>query len=494
MTIAACATGPRAPEGDLAESEQHCLASLERFNRAVHEAGSPNARLHRVEGYPHLRTSRFLDSFRENGALEDDQEQRETWLRAMLALGREAREIEWSTLPEAERERLGSGLPRELDACGGELARADLASQARMDDLITHAAAADDYSTTARTLGLYPVTRWGMLFGVHRWQAGARERFEAAPPEDASSWTWYLPEDPFRDSTLEARRILTEAPRDALGRPELTDRERSVLLRAYAPIWAVETEGPYDRMGRPVWPNRDAERAVVQPEETPPVYVHHDHTRVGDGVGLQLIYGVWFPERPKTGSLDLLGGHMSGVLYRVTLDESGQVVMYDTIHHCGCYHQFHAGPGWQPRASPDFAEPPLVLPTPVLAPGERAVIGLRTRTHYAEHFFGAGQLPEDALAGQIVATEDYRELERLTVPGDAGSAKEPAPRRSLFNERGLVEGTERGERWVLWPAGVPEPGAKRQYGRHLTAFVGRRFFDGPDLVERVFERRPDPGD
>lgn len=34
--------------------------------------------------------------------------------------------------------------------------------------------------------------------------------------------------------------------------------------------------------------------------------------------------------------------------------------------------------------------------------------------------------------------------------------------------------------------GVPEPGAMRQWGRHATAFVGRRHFDDPWLLERYF--------
>jgi hypothetical protein len=52
---------------------------------------------------------------------------------------------------------------------------------------------------------------------------------------------------------------------------------------------------------------------------------------------------------------------------------------------------------------------------------------------------------------------------------------------------GRVAGTERLERWFFWPMGVPSAGAMRQWGRHATAFVGRRHFDDPDLVERRFE-------
>ena len=35
--------------------------------------------------------------------------------------------------------------------------------------------------------------------------------------------------------------------------------------------------------------------------------------------------------------------------------------------------------------------------------------------------------------------------------------------------------------------GIPSAGAMRQWGRHATAFVGRRHFDEPFLVERYFE-------
>ena len=34
--------------------------------------------------------------------------------------------------------------------------------------------------------------------------------------------------------------------------------------------------------------------------------------------------------------------------------------------------------------------------------------------------------------------------------------------------------------------GVLGPGAMRQWGRHATAFVGRRHFDDPWLLERYF--------
>jgi hypothetical protein len=39
---------------------------------------------------------------------------------------------------------------------------------------------------------------------------------------------------------------------------------------------------------------------------------------------------------------------------------------------------------------------------------------------------------------------------------------------------------------LFWPTGVDETGAMRQWGRHATAFLGRRHFDDPDLIEQRF--------
>jgi hypothetical protein len=61
-------------------------------------------------------------------------------------------------------------------------------------------------------------------------------------------------------------------------------------------------------------------------------------------------------------------------------------------------------------------------------------------------------------------------------------------RRSLYDPRGFVPGTDRAEAWLFWPMGIAEAGTMRQWGRHATAFVGRRHFDDADLLERRFVR------
>lgn len=478
VVVAGCAGQPIEREVDARSAE--CLQAFERFDAAVAEHGSPNARFHRIEGFPQLRTDRFTSDLRHRVSLEEPAAF-EAWIGRLARLGEESRAIEWATIPAEVRQSPEFPSAEDLARCAERLTDLDARSSERRDALVDAADPADDYSVLRRTLGLYPVTRFGILLGVHRWQAGAGARYSAEPPEAMEDWTWYLPPEADRERGLEARRLLPDASRDALGVPQLDQRAWSVLFAAHAPIWAVEEEGGYDRIGTPGWATPDDRVPRVLPDTPPVTYRHGGHAWFDGEVVTQLTYGVWFPERPRTGPLDLLGGHLSGVLYRVTLDGEGRPLLYDTVHHCGCYHQFHPTDRLLPRNNPEYAENPLVLPAPVLVPGERMVVGMRTRTHYVEHLFGAPQPPAEA------DTETYRErpyeaLERLPVSGEEGEES----RRSLFDERGIVPGTERRERWVLWPAGVPNPGAKRQWGRHMTAFVGKRHFDDPDLIERIF--------
>jgi hypothetical protein len=59
--------------------------------------------------------------------------------------------------------------------------------------------------------------------------------------------------------------------------------------------------------------------------------------------------------------------------------------------------------------------------------------------------------------------------------------------RSVFGPDGLIAGTERAERFLFWPMGIASAGAMRQWGRHATAFIGRRHFDDADLLEKRFD-------
>jgi hypothetical protein len=111
----------------------------------------------------------------------------------------------------------------------------------------------------------------------------------------------------------------------------------------------------------------------------------------------------------------------------------------------------------------------------VLKPGERFGLRIQARTHYLQRVTATRLEPEE---GRRYDVQRYDVLRSL----DAGDQT----RASLFGPDGIVPGTERGERFLFWPMGVPDPGAMRQRGHHATAFVGRRHFDDPWLIERSF--------
>ena len=56
----------------------------------------------------------------------------------------------------------------------------------------------------------------------------------------------------------------------------------------------------------------------------------------------------------------------------------------------------------------------------------------------------------------------------------------------MFDQYSLAPGSERLERFFFWPTGVLSPGGMRQWGRHAVAFVGRRHFDDPNYMDKMF--------
>ena len=58
-------------------------------------------------------------------------------------------------------------------------------------------------------------------------------------------------------------------------------------------------------------------------------------------------------------------------------------------------------------------------------------------------------------------------------------------RVSPFNAQGLIPESERPERFVFWPMGIPSPGAMRIHGTHAIAFIGQRHFDAPRILDEL---------
>lgn len=80
-------------------------------------------------------------------------------------------------------------------------------------------------------------------------------------------------------------------------------------------------------------------------------------------------------------------------------------------------------------------------------------------------------------------------VETLQVADDTvlRSLSDGVDYRSFFANYAPLPGSQRPERFLLWPMGVRSAGAMRQWGHHPVAFLGRRRFDDARLIELLFE-------
>ncbi len=474
-----------------AQEGQACEALFAQTDRAVQRAGVRDGAAARIEGFPHLRVDRLLASFAAEVA--DDAKTLgdagfDAWLQRLRETDRKARGFEIANLPEPDRADLQSaqadlvqrhgGLSAALDACGTALVERDRATPQRREALLREARVPDDYDQWKRIVGLYWLTRIPFASGVRGYRREVAAVF-ATPLEAVAlrgRLTAYVPPPAQALSTDEQAAILTGTPEDALGIPvpDQVDLER--LFQAHAPLWLLDQRDDDDRIGRLVLADDGSVRVDTS---VPTVYRRVAHTRYGDRVLLQLVYSMWLPARPKTSGPDLLGGHLDAVVWRVTLAPDGTPLVYDSIHSCGCYHQFFPTARAELLPQPDTLDETAFVPQhlPAVAPGQRIALRLEAGTHYLQRIL----LPAPDADGRTTAWLDDDAPRSLPLAGGG--------RRSAFRPDGIVPGSERGERWLFWPMGVREPGAMRQWGRHATAFVGRRHFDEARLMQRYFRLR-----
>jgi hypothetical protein len=423
----------------------------------------------RVQGYPYLRVNRFLASFQEEAG---DKAAFTTWVDRMQALDQEARRFEIANLPAAPgaANDLG-GLNTRVASCGNFLKSADFQDREQQAALPKKVKVPDEYLTLPRVLGLYPVTSLFVSHGVSNWHAEARQTFSTEPPVGWQTIR-YVPAQ--TGELTEASQIVVSAKRDALGIPNYSAAELEALFRAYAPMWEVQTEADFDRIGTPVLTaSGELDIEIRQPR----TYTLISFTRFGKETLTQLNYIIWFSARPKEHALDIYGGLLDGVNYRVTLDKNGEPLLYETIHNCGCYYEAYPTRGLKVREKIDYAEPPLILKAPEHEPSKEIMtVAMDSRTHYVQHLYPSARRTQPETA--VYALADYGELRSLPDPKGG--------RKSMFTPDSLAPGSERLERFILWPTGVVSPGAMRQWGRHAVAFVGERHFDDPDSMKKMF--------
>jgi hypothetical protein len=457
-----------AASGEVAD----CARWVRALDRQVESAGVRDGGEYRIPGFPQLRVDRFFSSFRHSvgGGPEF-----RTWIAHLRGLDRNAREAEIRNLPRTSVEKLGAdreAIAARMESCADILLTDDLSRPDAARLIADRSRVPDDYNTWQRVLGLYGITRLPFSLGVEDWQRDAVEKFRrsAAGELGFAKSSEYRP--PVSSDGEDSRAIFERTPVDALGVRTFSVDDLDLLFARYAPVIEVEHSGGHDEIGALAWHIGAAPAVDVS---APTLYRKLAYTRHGPHTLVQLVYVAWFSERPHRNFLDMLAGRLDGIVWRVTLDRQGEPVIYDTMHPCGCFHMFFPIDGVEPLPAPskliEWAFVPA--PAPRLAPGERIKLRLQSRTHYMVG------IAVDSLIGQA---QEYRFLDYDTLrshPRDGGF-------RSVFRPDGLIAGTQRGERTFFWPMGVPSAGAMRQWGRHATAFLGRRHFDDANLIELRF--------
>jgi len=490
--LAGCAAPPPVPDAAAVTTpDTACAALVEAFDDEVTRAGVADAGYARVAGFRALRVDRLVASYAHEPM---DAERFGAFVAAMRALDRDARSIELANLPPDARARLDArsrgvpglgepeaSLPDRVDDCAERVLARDLTAPNARAWLIAAAAVPDDYRDAMRALGLYPVTGFALAAGVHLYERETRDAFAQPTGPPRGAIVAYRPPDgnalsPGSIRTTVASMIAAE-PLPPLPRVQATALD--ALFAAYAPDYAIDTAGPDDRPGRPF--RRDDGIPDVD-ASSPVVYTRLAWTRFDGALLPQLVYTIWFAQRPPRFAGDPLAGRLDGLVWRVTLDRDGAPLLFDTIHPCGCYHQFVPTARLVAKpAEPGVEEGALVVATlPELPAGARVRLDVASGTHYLRRVepLAAGTAP----AGDADGYRIDRESALRTLPLATGGTA------SLYGPNGIVAGTERPERYALWISGIENPGAMRQWGRHATAFVGRRHFDDAFLVERYFAR------
>ena len=421
-----------------------------------------DAQYHRLQGFSGLRSDRVLATL---GPRQHSPEQRRLWLQRLAEHDAEASRIEIAQLaPRPQQLWLSTPRQTTLKQCRQtqvEHLTDDPVAFARAVDA---AQVPDDYRSGARALGLYPLFKPLYRRLITAWQRAAAG---AEAPKDSPRWLGYQP----IPTTPVARRPVT-LHEDALGLPQADAGQLETLFARHAPWLKIEQASRNDRLGSPRYNNvgvRDFSPLQAR------LYQHSSWSQLNGRWHLQLIYQFWFSQRPKPQPLDLYGGELDGLLWRVTLDRNGNALLYDNIHPCGCWHSFYLPTDSPLRFRQPAGEEQRLAQRLTLNGEQGPTLWLSAGEHRLQWIDGR-RSPYPSVSYQRAALDELRQLPH------------PQGQRSLYANDGLVPGSERLERWLLWPSGVRSAGAMRQWGRHATAFIGRAQFDDPQLLQRYFQQ------
>jgi hypothetical protein len=469
---------------------QTCTSFISDTEASIRTANVIDAEASRIPDYPYLRTNRFLSSFRHEQLYRQSFD---LWVDHLLALGLDGWRVELANLTHPTSNELaklayqinhsGMSVYEALQYCSNILIVARLDDADERENLKSKATTPDEYNTWQRLIGLYPITAMIFRSGINRWHKETRRIYELPLnklPVSGNLIQYTPPLESAQLTSLQVAKIISRSSSNVLAIPEPVDEDKMKLFDSFAPIFEIDIVSDDDQIGSVAWDNNGRAEINVH---SPKVYRHVSYTRMNNNILLQLNYTIWFPSRPKTSTFDLLGGHLDGITWRVTLLPNGEPWLYDTMHNCGCYYLVFPTKNASILKSARTTDEPVLVPQGPLdfQSSLRPILRITHGSHYIERIYFESFPVAQAINYQYANSRELRSLKL-----DNGNY------RSLFGQDGIIKSSQRNERYLFWPMGIPSPGAMRQWGHHAIAFVGRRHFDDARLFEKHFAY-PDTG-
>lgn len=287
----------------------------------------------------------------------------------------------------------------------------------------------------------------------------------------------------------------------------INDTEHDLILQ-YAPCIIVYGEEavkypPDDnKIGSVVLSESERGHTQITVDISQPAQYFHakklDPFDSDDSAVMQLTYTYWFPSHPHKMFLDLEAGRFEGLTFRVTLNESGDPIIYESVLACGCFHgayvdaaveeaalAMHGKPG---DGSKFVVERNLTDRMPMVIHGVakerpegnvRPILYIEAGTHIFNGMRiascnGIKSEPEE------MAIYPYKKLENQ--PGKTHAL-------SMFDKNGNVYNAERLESIVLSALGMFKAGHPRQ---HLLQKINfdEAYLDDPDLFANYLRIPP----
>ena len=460
---------------------EECQRLFEQLDASVTEQGVRDAASYSIPDFPYLRTNRFLSALGKKITKDQDKEE---WLQRMQGLDIKAREKEISNLSDEwvftlagsgkGEEGLRDKLNASVKACSDKLLRHDRSHPDFYPALDSRTHVPDEYSFFMRAIGLYPVASIpvAVVTGISREKIISWHEADLNDLPVDGRLRAFVPGENLFFTEKEIEGMINESRRNALKIPEPGGELEKRLVASFAPIFIQDVAAPYDEIGRVVWKDDSLEIDSLRPT----VYYYISHALLKGEAVLQINYVIWFSARAGKRPPRIERGHLDGLTLRISLDGRGRPFMADVMNNCGCYHLFAPD---QRRVEAFISRPfrfgPFVPQwLPGVPPDERLGVRLNSGWHQAQRLSAVREAPDSSHYELI----PYDILEAL--PHRDGRTE------SIFDANGIVKGTERAERFILFSMGIPRIGSMRQRGHHAIELIGRVHFDDPCLFDRSF--------